>query len=227
VFVDFQMRILRFTPAASGIINLIPSDLGRPLAHFASNLLGYDSLLEDTRAVLNTLVPIERPVQTPHGLWYSMHIQPYRTLDNVIEGAVISFFDITDAVRTREALDKANEQIRLAVVVRDSNDAITAQDMEGKTIAWNPGAVRLYGWSEEQALQMNVRERIPEDLRPDALSILAKLSRAEVLQPYVTQRLTQSGEVLDVTIVTSALLDGDEKIYAVSTTERANLDAFP
>jgi two-component system CheB/CheR fusion protein len=221
VFVDFQLRILRFTPAASSIINLIPSDVGRPVAHIVSNLVGYDSLVADTRAVLNSLVPLERTVQTPEGQWFTLRIQPYRTLDNVIEGAVISFVDITDAVHTREALKKANEQLRLAVVLRDAHDAITVQDLEGRILAWNPGAERLYGWSEAQALSMNVRERIPTRLQPEALSRLAHLSRAEVLEPYLTQRLTQSGTELEVSIISTALLDGNGQLYAIATTERA------
>jgi two-component system CheB/CheR fusion protein len=221
VFVDFQLRILRFTPAASGIINLIPSDVGRPVAHIVSNLVGYNSLVQDTRAVLDSLVPLERTVQTPEGQWFTLRIQPYRTLDNVIEGAVISFVNITDAVHTREALKLANEQLRLAVVLRDAHDAITVQDLDGRMLAWNPGAVRLYGWSEAEALQMNVRERIPQKLQQDALSTLAHLSRAEVLQPYITQRLTQSGALLEVSIISTALLDASGQMYAIATTERA------
>ncbi len=101
-------------------------------------------------------------MQTVEGKSYMMRIQPYRTLDNVIEGAaVISFVDITEIVKMREALRKANELQRIAVLVRDANDAITMQDLTGRTLAWNPGAVRLYGWSEAEALELNVRDRIP------------------------------------------------------------------
>jgi len=57
VFVDHQLRIMRFTPAASAIINLILSDVGRPVSHIASNLVGYDRLVTDVQAVLNTLTP--------------------------------------------------------------------------------------------------------------------------------------------------------------------------
>jgi two-component system CheB/CheR fusion protein len=99
VFVDYQLRILRFTPAASSIINLIHSDVGRPVAHIVSNLVGYLHLVEDTQAVLDTLVQKDVVVQTIEGSWYNMRIQPYRTLENVIEGAVISFIDITEMVR--------------------------------------------------------------------------------------------------------------------------------
>ena len=221
VFVDFQLRVLRFTPAASSIINLIVSDIGRPVAHIVSNLAGYSSLVADIKAVLANLVPIEREVQTSEGRWYTLRIQPYRTLENVIEGAVISFLDITEIVRVREELHKANNLHRLAVVVRDSHDAITVQDLNGKTLAWNPGAVRLYGWSEVQALQMNVHDRIPESMRDGALAKLARLSRSEVLQPYQTQRVTAAGTVLDVTIISTALLNDRGQMYAIATTERA------
>jgi two-component system CheB/CheR fusion protein len=222
VFVDFQLCILRFTPAASRIINLIVSDVGRPVSHIASNLVGYSSLVADIKSVLANLVPIEHEVQTPEGQWYTLRIQPYRTLDNVIEGAVISFVDITGTVRVREELHKANDLLRLAVVVRDAHDAITVQDLNGKTLAWNPGAVRLYGWSEAQALQMNVHERIPEARREGALAKLASLSRSETLQPYQTQRLSASGAVLEVSIISTALLDAEGRPYAIATTERAN-----
>ena len=221
VFVDFQLRILRFTPTASAIINLIPSDVGRPVAHIVSNLVGYTSLLADARAVLATLIPKEAEVQTLDGQWYTLRILPYRTLDNVIEGAVITFVNITETVKTRDALQQSKALARLSVVVRDAHDAITVQDLQGKTLAWNPGAVRLYGWTEAQALAMHVRERIPEGQREGALDRLTRLSRAEVLEPYRTQRLTASGAVLDVSIISTALLDDAGKVYAIATTERA------
>jgi two-component system CheB/CheR fusion protein len=91
-------------------------------------------------------------VQTA-GKWYTMRIQPYRTLDNVIEGAVITFVDITETVQTEEALRKPMSCCRLAVIVRDASDAITVHDLEGRILAWNPAAVRMYGWSEAEALR--------------------------------------------------------------------------
>ena len=109
VFVDHRLRILRFTPAASKIINLIVSDIGRPVAHLVSNLVGYNRLVADVQEVLATLVTKEVDVLTQEGRNYTMRIQPYRTLDNVIEGAVISFVDITAIMRTRDALARTAE----------------------------------------------------------------------------------------------------------------------
>jgi len=95
VFVDHNLCILRFTPAATGIINLIPSDVGRPVAHVVSNLIAYDSLVTDVQAVLDTLATREVVVQTKNGTWFTLRIHPYRTLDNIIEGVVITFVKIT------------------------------------------------------------------------------------------------------------------------------------
>ncbi len=112
VFVDHHLRIMRFTPAATQIINLILADVGRPVGHIASNLVGYDSLLADVQSVLDTLVPFETDVQTTSGAWYTMRIRPYRTLHNVIEGAVISFVDITETKNTQEALQRSETKFR-------------------------------------------------------------------------------------------------------------------
>jgi two-component system CheB/CheR fusion protein len=220
VFVDLDLRILRFTPAATGLINLIPGDVGRPVSHIVSNLIGYDRLVKDAQAVLDTLIPKEVDVQSTAGKWYSLRIQPYRTTDNVIEGAVFTFVDITEMTQTRNALSKANELSRLAVVVRDSRDAVTVQDLDGRILSWNPAAVRLYGWSEAEALTMNVRDLIPQSLRVGALDKLHQLGRAEILEPYRTRRMTQAGTTLEVWMTATALVNEAGKVYAIATTER-------
>jgi two-component system CheB/CheR fusion protein len=159
-------------------------------------------------------------VQTADGKWYTVSIRPYRTLDNVIEGAVITFVDITEMRRIEDALAKVQEPQRLAVVVRDASDAVTVHDLEGRIIAWNPAAVRIYGWSEDEALLLNVRDRIPPPLRDDAKVMLREFGRDKIPEPYHTQRLTRSGAVLDVSVTATALLDAAGQIYAIATTER-------
>jgi len=220
VFVDEDLNILRFTPAATRIINLIPGDLGRPVAHTVSNLSGYHNLVSDSQRVLDTLIPFQVDVQTTVGRWYRLGIQPYRTLDNVIEGVVLSFVDIHEIVEKRNALQRANALLRLAVVVNDSSDAITVQDLTGRILAWNPGAERLYGWSEAEALAMNVRDRIPEPLRTRALAVVSRLSQADVLETDLTQRLAKDGTVVEISLTSTALVDAQGKTYAIATTER-------
>lgn len=220
VFVNNRLAILRFTPTATKIINLISSDVGRPVGHIVSNLVGYNSLTEDAKAVLDTLVSKELEVQTKEGKWYTMRILPYRTLDNVISGVVITFVDITEMKRAEEALRKANEQHRLAVVVRDAHDAISMHDLEGRILAWNPAAESMYGWSEAEALKMNIRDMMPKSLREKYLAEINKLVNSEIISPYTTQRIAKDGQTVHIQLTTSALLDKSGKIYAIASTER-------
>ena len=128
LFVDHGLRITRFTPAATRLIKLIQTDLGRPVGDIVSNLVGYDRLVEDVQVVLKTLIPIELEVETRSGTWYLMRLGPYRTLENVIEGAVITFVDITARKRMEDALRQARaysdgivDTLREALVVLDGD----------------------------------------------------------------------------------------------------------
>jgi two-component system CheB/CheR fusion protein len=134
---------------------------------------------------------------------------------------VITFMDISEIIKTKEALHKANELHRLAVVVRDAFDAITVQDLDGRIIAWNPGAVRMYGWSEAEALTMNAADRIPKEKQTEELARIYQLSLAKVLEPYQSQRLTKDGALVEVCLTSTALVNETGKMYAIATTERA------
>ena len=96
VFLDKNLCIKRFTVHATKLINLIGTDIGRPLEHMATKLK-YDRLIEDTKQVLNTLELKEIEVQSIEGIWYLMRILPYRTINNVIDGVVITFLNINES----------------------------------------------------------------------------------------------------------------------------------
>ena len=220
IFVDYQLRIKRFTPAVTQVINLIPTDVGRPIEHTVSNLSGYDHLVEDIKEVLDTQVPKDLEVQSKKGLWYLMRILPYITLENVIKGAVITFTEITEIKRAREILKESEAIRRLAVIAHDASDAITLQDINGHILAWNPMAERMYGWSEAEALKMNISNLVPESRSKEELSVLKKLSRAEVLKPYRTQRLSKDGRIVEICLTATSLVNEADEVYAISTTER-------
>jgi len=157
VFVDHRLHILRYTPAATEIINLIQSDIGRPVSHIVSNLPGYDNLKEDTQAVLDTLVPKELDVRSAAGRWYTMRIQPYRTMDNVIEGAVLTFVDVTPARKLQEAL-RVNEE-RLRVALSAASISVFNQDMNLRyTWIHNPNL----GLAAEQIIGKTDADLLPE-----------------------------------------------------------------
>ena len=105
VFLDEHLVIRRFTREAAQVYRLVASDVGRPLSDIKSNLEGED-LLTEAQAVLDSLVPSSGRCAPHDGAWYLARIQPYRTLDNVIEGVVLTFTDISKRIEA-EAAGKA------------------------------------------------------------------------------------------------------------------------
>jgi two-component system CheB/CheR fusion protein len=108
VFLDEHLVIRRFTREATQVYHLVSTDVGRSLGAIKSELEGAD-LLAETRAVLETLVPFEREMRTWDGAWYLVRIQPYRTLDNVVEGAVLTFVPLADIKKFEDELVKARD----------------------------------------------------------------------------------------------------------------------
>jgi two-component system CheB/CheR fusion protein len=220
IFIDHQLCIMRFTPSTTAIINLLPSDQGRPLKLFVSNLKGYDEMIDDVKSVLDTLSPCVVEVETKKSRWYRLSIVPYRTLENVIEGAVLTFIDITEIRNTRDQLAHLKELSRLAAVMLHAGDAMVVQDTAGHIIAWNASASNIYGWTEEEAIEKKMSELIPNMSQEQALDRLKKQSKDATLRPYKAQRLTKSGKVIAVWITSTALKDENGAIYGFATLER-------
>ena len=156
-----DMSIRRFTPAAKQLLNLIDADVGRPISNIRPNVTIPD-LEQRVHQVTSTMTAQSLEVQDKDGHWFVLRIRPYKTLDNRIEGVVMTFIDI-DTVKETENLRSALQlERRLAVVVRDSSDAITVQSFDGRILAWNRRATDIYGYSEEEALQLNSHVLIAE-----------------------------------------------------------------
>jgi two-component system CheB/CheR fusion protein len=165
IFVDHQLRIQRFTPTITLAVNLIPGDVGRPVGNIVTNLENYDRLTEDTKSVLDTLIPREMEVKSKKGEWYLMRITPYRTLENVIEGVVIIFIDITARKIAEEKRSLTEERMR--VVLKDTGVMVFNQDRELRyTWVANP----LPGFTVEQMLGKTDKDLLPEE---DAANVTA------------------------------------------------------
>jgi len=101
IFLDNNLRIKRFTPATGIFFKIIDADVGRPISDIAHNLT-YDGFFEDIKQVLDDLRRIERELQTREGGSYIMRILPYRTVENVVDGVVITFVDVTAQKKSQE-----------------------------------------------------------------------------------------------------------------------------
>ncbi len=105
LFLDKNLNVRRFTDRAAKIINLRDSDIGRPLSDLTTSLQ-YPALSDDTNETLRTLVFSEKQIQSSDQRWFTVRIMPYRRLDNVIDGAVITFVDITETKQLEATLRK-------------------------------------------------------------------------------------------------------------------------
>ncbi|UWU23454.1 PAS domain-containing protein (plasmid) [Rhizobium sp. CB3060] len=137
VFLDNDLRIKSFTPAITDIFHLIDTDLGRPIHHIAARI-AYDDLEQDARRVIRTLSSMERETKNPQtGSQYLIRVLPYRSVDNVIEGAVLTFMDVTALVRAEERL-------------RD-REALLRSVVEGiPQLVWRAAAEGNWTWSSPQ-----------------------------------------------------------------------------
>ena len=155
IFLDNNMVIKRFTPPVHRIVSLLPSDVGRPIMNFA-NTLRHENLAQDVRQVLDRLVTVEANIQTTRGEWYVMRILPYRTLDNYISGAVITFTDIT-ALKTLEA--QLQESARFAESIAETlREPLLVLDNEQRVLAISAAFAQLFGLDRNRAKGQPLRE---------------------------------------------------------------------
>ncbi len=175
VFVDKGLRIKRFTPHAADIFSIIPTDINRGLLDL-THRLDYDNLAEDVNTTFDTLRLVEREVRSNDGRYYIVRLLPYRTVEDRIEGAVMTFFDISERRRAEEQL-RAGEA-RMRMVAESTRDyAIITTDVAGRVTSWNQGSERIFGYSEAE-MQGHTLDRLftPEDRARHALD--EELSKA-------------------------------------------------
>jgi two-component system CheB/CheR fusion protein len=212
IFLDNALRIKRYTSQARKIANLIDADVGRPVSDITIKLEGVD-LKEISATVLSDLAYRDREAKTSDGRWYSVRVTPYRTLENRIEGVVLTFLNVTE-------LKKAQEQSRLATVLESSNDAILVWDLEGRIKTWNKGAARMYGYSGDEAREMTILDLVPEEKQEETRNFIETIRQGREVKSFQTQRTTKDGRVLDIWATVTLIPDSGSRPREVVTTER-------
>ena len=154
VFLDDELNIRRFTPEATGIFNLIQSDIGRPISHIVSKLQ-YDDIVTDVRKVLDSLMYKEAQVQAKDGHWYIMRIMPYRTHDNAIDGVVINFIEITTVKKLEISLQEKESSAQKARALAEGiiatvREPLIVMDANFKVITANPSFYQTFRVTTEQ-----------------------------------------------------------------------------
>jgi len=150
IFIDRGMRIKRYTPQAASIFNLIASDINRSLLDI-THRLDYESLAKDVAEVFEKLNMVEQHVSSSDSKCYLARIRPYRTTDDRIDGAVLTFVDVTALRRAEENLRTGEELLRIAAETTKDFAILTVDD-DGLITKWNRGAERIFGYHEQEVL---------------------------------------------------------------------------
>ena len=213
VFLDRDLRITRYTPAAVRLFNLIPGDVGRPLSDLASQLQ-YPALGDDAAHVLDKLIPIEREVGRDDGSWFMARLLPYRTTEDRIAGVVLSFINITER--------KQAEQVSqwLSTVVASSVDAIISFSLEGQILSWNSGAQRIFGYAAEEVVGRSITMLAPDGDPLERLGILERVKHNQSVENLETVYVAKDGTRIELSLTVSPIVDPHRIVVGATATAR-------
>ena len=143
-----------------------------------------------------------------------MQVRPYRDLNNVIDGAVVTFVDISER--------KKHEQARglLAAIVEGSQDAIVSQDLAGLITSWNSGAEQLYGYSATEAIGQPMTMLLAKALPNVWPDVLARLEHGERIAQFDSARAGKDGRSVEVSVTISPVRESDGRIVGASLVAR-------
>jgi len=201
LFLDAELRVSRFTPALTDLYRLKITDEGRPIGDLGSSL-DYPELADDAARVMQELQPFEREVEGEGDRHFIARVLPYRTVDDRIEGVVLTFVDISERARTRRELSDALDAAQHYREALDASTQIALLDEEGVAIEVNERLAELWGGARAQ-LEGTLHLLDPKRIEPEVLGATwASLKRGEVWRgqlPFHTAR--GDARIVDATLV--------------------------
>jgi two-component system CheB/CheR fusion protein len=209
LFLDKELNIRRYTNEATKIFKLIKSDIGRPLTDLVSDL-SYPDLASDAREVLRSLVFIQKQIPTKDGRWFSVRIMPYRTLDDRIDGLVITFINHSNIKLLEGELKETHQMHRL--ILTTSSDVIVRLSNDMNVLEFNPQAEKLFGKKHKSILNKNfIKLFIPEANQKKVAAELNEILDETQNCQYKTQITTSKDKTVDVEWSISILLNHIKK----------------
>jgi two-component system CheB/CheR fusion protein len=185
IFLDSNLVIRRFTRDAAHIYRLVASDVGRPLNDIKSVIQGED-ILNAAHSVLESLIPYERELYIGDNTWMMARIQPYRTLDNLIDGVVVTFTDIT----SRKAIGEQDALIRAESLVNTIREPLVVLNETFKIMSANRSFYKAFGITPEETVGRQIDQlNIGFTTLPELRKLLENVLQND--QPIAGYRVTQ------------------------------------
>jgi two-component system CheB/CheR fusion protein len=205
LFLDKDMNIRRFTIQAVKIFKLIKSDIGRPFTDLVSDLI-YPDLSDDALKVLKTLIYIKKQIPTKDGRWFSVRIMPYRTLDDKVDGVVITFFNISDLKEVEVKLHETEQMNKL--LLNSASDIIIKLATDWKILEVNPAGEKYFGKNKKEIVNKNyIQMFIPEQSRKGTENEMNKILSESQDTRLKMQLITAGGKLIETDWSVVVLLD--------------------
>ncbi len=189
IIVDCDLRIRRFTTSAQGLLKILPTDIGQSITNLNLKVQLVD--LEKTiTEVISTLTAVNQEVTCAKNILCEMRVRPYLTETKKIDGAVLTFTDITARKKTEEAIKKQASLIDLSL------DAIIVKKLDDTITFWSQGAKALYGWTKEEAVGQKSSELFKTKYLKPHSEILKQLAYNRSWSGEKIHRTKSRGEII-------------------------------
>ncbi|MBE1161564.1 chemotaxis protein CheB [Dyella acidiphila] len=214
LFLDRDMRIGSYTPAMTDLFHLREGDIGRPITDISARV-NYPELKEDVAQVLRHLGVTERMLYgRGDERTYLLRVRPYRTLDDVIDGTVLTFVDVSESLRHEL------ERGQLAAIVDSSLDAVIGYTLEGTITSWNKSAERIFGYSAQQAMGQPLSMLLAADATEEAKIIFEFRTPGIRPDKFEATWKTRSDQAIPVSVSNSPVCNSMGKTIAGSLIAR-------
>ncbi|HEY5673591.1 MAG TPA: chemotaxis protein CheB [Malonomonas sp.] len=198
IFLDSELHVRRFTPKATAIIPLTASDVGRPVSHFVAKLKE-NRLEEHATQVLHDLVPQEVEVEGRDGDFFRLRVLPYRTINNVVDGVVMTFEDISKSKIAEQALQDSEKKYR--ELFESLRDGCARFDGSGRIVESNRVFQQQLGYNAEELARLNFRDLTPEKWHAkEELAAADDLAQRGYTSLFEKEYIRKDGTVLPVEV---------------------------
>lgn len=210
IFLDTKSRITQFTHSATTIFNLRYGDIGRPYTDLTSSII-YPEMKNDITEVLRSLVSVEKEIRSKSGIWYKVRVMPYRSLDDRIDGLVITFLDITVS-KVLEYKMRKNE-VKSQTLMNSVSYIIISISSDERILSINKSAELFYRVSEALVLEKNYYSVfVPDVLCEKVRTVIASLSKSKASIDFKTTEKDNSGNIKTIDWQANKMIVDEESV---------------